>query len=58
MSSITAELIIVIALLIAVVFGTTIWMFARRDGIDHRGAVKGTPRQPEKVRQENPADRR
>jgi hypothetical protein len=58
MSSISPGLIIVIALLIALVFGTTIWMFARRHGIDHRGAVKGTPRQPDKVKQENPRDGR
>jgi hypothetical protein len=58
MSSISPGLVIVIALLIALVFGTTIWMFARRRGIDHRGAVKGTPSQPDKVKRENTPDRR
>ena len=58
MSAISPELIILIALLIALVFGTTIWMFAKRHGIDHRGAVKGTPRHPGRVKDENAADQR
>jgi len=57
MASISPELVVVIALLIALAFGMTIWMFARRRGIDHRGAVKGSAHQPEKVKRENAPDR-
>jgi hypothetical protein len=57
MSNDDTTLIILIGLLIVIALGTTVWMFARRRGIDHQGALKGTPRNPGQVKRENPPDR-
>jgi hypothetical protein len=47
----------VIAVLIALGIGSTIWTAWRRRHIDRAGGVKGVPSDPPTVRAQNPPDR-
>ena len=56
MTSFQLTAIAIIAVLIAIGLGSTLWTFWRRRSIDAAGTVKGDPRHPRKVRAQNPPD--
>lgn len=49
--------IALIIILIVIGSGTTWWIFHRRRGIDRAGIVKGTARDTNEVRRQNPPER-
>jgi hypothetical protein len=57
MSSTHLTFIAIIALLIAIGVGSTIWTAWRRREIDRAGTVKGDSRDPRAVKAQNPPDR-
>ena len=54
MSSMQLTFIAIIALLIALGVGSTVWTAWRRREVDRAGTVKGDSRNPQKVKAENP----
>jgi len=57
MSSLQLTFIAIIAVLIALGVGSTVWTAWRRREVDRAGTVKGDSRNPQKVKAENPPDR-
>jgi hypothetical protein len=57
MSSMHLTFIVIIAVLIALGVGTTVWTAWRRREIDRAGTVKGESRNPAEVKAQNPPDR-
>ena len=57
MSSMHLTFIAIIAVLIALGVGSTVWTAWRRREIDRAGAVKGDSRSPQEVKAQNPPDR-
>ena len=56
MSSFQLTAITIIAVLIVIGLGSTLWTFWRRRSIDRAGGVKGVPSNPQRVRAQNPPD--